>query len=86
MINVVTASTVVSYAMYSISPETVEKFHTQRLIYTIPMVLFGIFRYLYLIYQKQTGRNPTEAILRDVPFLINIVIWALAVVWIVYRG
>ena len=86
MINVVTASTVVSYAMYSISPETVDKFHTQRLIYTIPMVLFGIFRYLYLIYQKQTGRNPTEAILRDIPFLINIVIWALAVVWIVYRG
>jgi len=86
MINVVTASTVVAYAMYAISPETVEKFHTQHLIYTIPMVLFGIFRYLYLIYQKHTNRNPTEAILRDPPFLINILIWALAALWIVYRG
>ena len=86
MINVVTASTVVAYAMYAIAPETVEKFHTRHLIYTIPMVLFGIFRYLYLIYQKHTNRNPTEAILRDPPFLINIFVWALAALWIVYRG
>ena len=86
MINVVTASTVVAYAMYAISPETVEKFHTQHLIYTIPMVLFGIFRYLYLIYQKPSNRNPTEAILRDPPFLINLFVWALAAIWIVYRG
>jgi 4-hydroxybenzoate polyprenyltransferase len=86
MINVVTASTVVAYAMYAISPETIEKFHTRHLIYTIPMVLFGIFRYLYLIYQKPSNRNPTEAILRDAPFLINLFIWAMAAVWIVYRG
>jgi len=86
MINVVTASTVVAYAMYAISPETAEKFHTRHLIYTIPMVLFGIFRYLYLIYQRPSTRNPTEAILRDPPFLINILVWALAVLWIVYRG
>ena len=86
MINVVTASTVVSYAMYAIAPETTEKFHTQYLIYTIPMVLFGIFRYLYLIYQKPSRRNPTEAILRDPAFLINILIWGLAVLLIVYRG
>ena len=86
MINVVTASTVVAYAMYAISPETVEKFQTQHLIYTIPMVLFGIFRYLYLIYQKPSNRNPTEAILRDPPFLINLLVWAVAALWIVYRG
>lgn len=86
MINVVTASTVVAYAMYAIAPETTEKFHTAYLIYTIPMVLFGIFRYLFLIYQKHTSLNPTEAILRDPPFLINMLIWGLAVVWIVYYG
>lgn len=86
MINVVTASTVVAYAMYAIAPETVEKFHTRQLIYTIPMVLFGIFRYLYLIYQRSTTRNPTEAILRDSPFMLNMVVWAMAVLWIVYRA
>jgi 4-hydroxybenzoate polyprenyltransferase len=86
MINVVTASSVVSYALYSVSPETVEKYHTQDLVWTIPLVLYGIFRYLYLMYQRPGERNPTEAILRDAPFLINMVLWGLAVVWIVYGG
>ncbi len=84
MINVVTASSVVAYALYAVAPETVEKYHTQHLVWTIPMVLFGIFRYLYLIYQRPGARNPTEAILRDPPFLINMLLWGLAVVWIVY--
>lgn len=87
MINVVTASCVVSYALYAVAPETVAKFHTQKLIYTIPLVLFGVFRYLYLMYQRAERRNPTEAILTDLPFLINVALWGLAVVWIVYgRG
>ena len=85
MINVVTAGTVVSYAVYAISPETVEKFDTKYLIFTMPFVLFGIFRYLYLIYQRPSERNPTEAILGDKPFLINILLWVASVVWVVYR-
>jgi 4-hydroxybenzoate polyprenyltransferase len=84
MINVVTASTVVSYALYAVSPETAERFHSRWLVYTVPLVLFGIFRYLYLIYQKTDEKNPTEAILTDAPFLVNLALWALAVVWIVY--
>ncbi len=84
MINVVTASSVVSYALYAVSPETQEKFGSQNLVYTIPLVLYGIFRYLYLMYQRAGERNPTEAILRDPPFLINILLWGLAVLWIVY--
>jgi len=84
MINVVTASAVVSYALYCVAPETVEKYHTQDLVFTIPLVLYGIFRYLYLMYQRPGERNPTEAILRDAPFLINILLWGLVVVWIVY--
>jgi 4-hydroxybenzoate polyprenyltransferase len=84
MINVVTASAVVSYALYSVAPETVQKYNTRDLVYTIPMVLYGIFRYLYLMYQEPGERNPTEAILRDPPFLINMALWSAAVVWIVY--
>jgi len=86
MINVVTASSVVAYALYAVAPETVEKYHTQDLVYTIPLVLYGIFRYLYLMYQSPGERNPTEAILRDPPFLINLVLWGIAVIWIVYSG
>jgi 4-hydroxybenzoate polyprenyltransferase len=84
MINVVTASSVLAYALYAVAPETVEKYHTQDLIFTIPLVLYGIFRYLYLMYQRAGQRNPTEAILRDPPFLLNLLLWGLAVVWIVY--
>jgi 4-hydroxybenzoate polyprenyltransferase len=84
MINVVTASSVVAYALYAVAPETVAKYGTQDLVYTIPLVLYGIFRYLYLMYQQPDPRNPTEAILRDPPFLANMLLWGVAVVWIVY--
>lgn len=84
MVNVVTASSVLSYALYALSPDTIERFGGQELVYTIPFVLFGVFRYLFLIYQKKTRRNPTEALLRDVPFLVNMALWAGAVLWIVY--
>jgi 4-hydroxybenzoate polyprenyltransferase len=84
MINVVTASAVVSYAMYAIAPETSEKYDTQDLIWTIPLVLFGIFRYLFLVYQRPEEKNPTEALLSDAPFVVNLLLWGAAVVWIVY--
>lgn len=84
MINVVTASSVLAYALYAVAPETVEKYHTQNLVYTVPLVLFGIFRYLFLIYQQKDERNPTEAILHDPPSLLNLLVWGLTVAWIVY--
>jgi 4-hydroxybenzoate polyprenyltransferase len=84
MINVVTASTVVSYALYAFSDDTVARFGSDALLYTVPFVLFGIFRYLYLIYQRPEKKNPTEAIFSDLPFLINILLWGAAVVGIVY--
>jgi hypothetical protein len=84
MINVVTASSVVCYALYAVAPETEARFHSDWLVYTIPLVLFGIFRYLYLVYQRPHEKNPTEAILTDPPFLVNLALWALVVVWIVY--
>jgi 4-hydroxybenzoate polyprenyltransferase len=86
MINVVTASTVVSYALYSISEETVQRFNTPFLAYTIPFVLFGIFRYLYLVYQHPNRLNPTEAVVRDLPSLINILLWGVVVLGIIYAA
>jgi 4-hydroxybenzoate polyprenyltransferase len=84
MINVVTASTLLSYALYTLAPETIEKFGTTALIYTLPFVLFGIFRYLYLIYQVTDERNPTEAILRDAPSVLNVLLWGAAVIAVIY--
>jgi len=84
MINVVTASTVVAFALYSISPETVEKFQTRFLIYTTPFVLYGIFRYLYLIYQQPGKLNPTEHVVRDLPSMINLMLWSASVIFVIY--
>ena len=50
----------------------------------MPLVLFGIFRYLYLTYQRHDSRNPTEAIVTDLPSVVNVMLWGLAVLWIVY--
>ena len=50
------------------------------------MVLYGIFRFLYLLYQRPSQRNPTEAILGDAPFVVNVVLWAAVVVGLIYWG
>jgi len=85
MISVVTASTLTGYALYTVSPETIEKFGTDRLIYTLPFPIYGIFRYLYLVHQKQGGGSPAELLLRDRPLLLCVALWAVAVILIIYR-
>ena len=84
MISVVTASTVTTYALYTMSPETVAKFHTRLLPLTLPFVLYGIFRYLYLLYRRQLGGNPSELFLRDRALLVNTLGWIGAVLLIIY--
>jgi 4-hydroxybenzoate polyprenyltransferase len=84
MIAVVTASCLMAYALWTTAPETREKFQTDRLVWTLPFVLYGIFRYLYLVHQKEQGGSPTDVLSTDRPLLINVALWALAVVAIVY--
>ncbi len=86
MMNVVTASTLLSYALYTTADETVARFGAYSLVWTVPFVLFGIFRYLYLIHQAENPkqRNPTELLLFDVPFLVNIGLYSLTVLLILY--
>jgi 4-hydroxybenzoate polyprenyltransferase len=83
MIAVVTASTVVSYALYTQAPETVSKFGTDRLIWTLPFVLYGIFRYLYLVHQKDEGGSPSRVLLNDRPLLAAVALWTAAVIAII---
>jgi 4-hydroxybenzoate polyprenyltransferase len=84
MISVVTASTVIAYILYTVSEETVRKFGTTNLIFTTPFVLYGIFRYLYLVHHKGQGGSPEELILRDRPLAGAILLWIVAVAVIVY--
>jgi 4-hydroxybenzoate polyprenyltransferase len=84
MIAVVTASTIVAYAFYTVSPDTVEKFGTDRLVWTLPFPLYGIFRYLYLVHQKDGGGSPAEMLLTDTPLLACVALWAIAVALVIY--
>ena len=85
MISVVTASTLIAYAFYTISPETTQKFGTDLLSLTIPFPLYGILRYLYLVHQRDQGGSPAEVLLNDRPLLACVALWALSVVLIIYR-
>jgi hypothetical protein len=84
MIAVVTASTLMAYALYTVAPETQAKLGTTWLPLTIPVVLYGIFRYLYLLYRRDLGGNPSEHLLTDRALLVAVALWALAVVFILY--
>jgi 4-hydroxybenzoate polyprenyltransferase len=84
MIAVVTASTVTAYALYTMSPETVAKFHTRLLPVTLPFVLYGIFRYLYLLYRRELGGNPTDLVVSDRALLVNTVLWATTLLVLIY--
>jgi 4-hydroxybenzoate polyprenyltransferase len=84
MVAVVTASTVTAYALYTMSPDTVAKFHTRWLPVTLPFVLYGIFRYLYLLYRRELGGNPSDLLLSDRAILVNTVLWMIALAIIIY--
>lgn len=84
MIGVVTASTLVCYVIYTISPDTVQKFHTTWLGLTLVFPLYGIFRYLYLVHQKEGGGNPSDMLQNDRPLLACVALWAISVAAIIY--
>ena len=84
MIAVVTASTLMAYALYTVAPETQARLGTALLPLTIPFVLYGIFRYLYLLYRRDLGGNPSEHLLTDRALLLDIALWGVTVVLILY--
>jgi 4-hydroxybenzoate polyprenyltransferase len=84
MIAIVTGATVVAYSLYAFSPEVAQKLGTEHLGLTIPFVLFGIFRYLYLVHQRGIGENPTTVVLSDGPLIVDVVLWGGAVLLALY--
>lgn len=85
MMAVVTASTLIAYIFYTISPETEQKFGTSWLGLTIPFAIYGIFRYLYLVHQREEGGSPSDLLLNDRPLLACVTLWVIAVVLIIYH-
>lgn len=84
MIAMITASTLLSYMLYCISPETVARFRSEHLIFTFPFVLYGIFRYLFLIYRRNEGDAPEKILLSDPPLLLSIAAWGLVCLLVIY--
>ncbi|PJZ50969.1 decaprenyl-phosphate phosphoribosyltransferase [Leptospira saintgironsiae] len=86
MMGIVATMTLVTYVMYVTSTHTIENLGTDKMVYTIPIVVYAIFRSLYIIYIKNMGHNPTKAILTDWGVLVAGFLWLLLVVWIMYSG
>jgi 4-hydroxybenzoate polyprenyltransferase len=75
MMSVVAAACIVAYGLYTVAPETVVKVGSDRLKFTVPMVVYGIFRYLFLIHKKNLGGSPERVLLSDVPLLLDIALF-----------
>lgn len=88
LIGITAAAAIVCYAIYTLAPITVEKFGTERLALTIPFVIFGIFRYLDLVYRRERGDRPEKILLTDAPILINLALYVLTIVliFVLQRG
>lgn len=86
LISIVTAATIISYSIYTLSPGVTEKFGNRYMILTLPFVLYGIFRYLYLIYVREEGGSPTRVLLADLPLLVSAILWGMTAVGIIYLG
>jgi 4-hydroxybenzoate polyprenyltransferase len=82
MIAVVTASTVIAYSLYTFSAENLPNNHAMML--TVPFVFYGLFRYLYLVYQRGLGGSPEELLLRDKPLLIDVALWVGTSLFVLY--
>ncbi len=85
MISVVTASTLMAYIIYCTSQETIERFGTRNLVLTVPLPIYGILRYLYLVHRRDGGGNPSELLITDRPLLICVALWGLVTTLVIYR-
>ena len=86
VISMVTGATILCYALYSVDVGTFERLGTRGMLLTVPFVMYGLFRYLYLVYHLQKGEDATRACLRDVPMIVNLVLWVLFSLWVVGYG
>ena len=84
---VITATCVIlTYSLYTMSPTTIQIHHTEALIYTVPFVMYGIFRYIFTLHNKATGADPTQEIFRDPHILFSILGWLLLSLWLLSRN
>jgi len=84
MISVVASSCVLAYGLYTVSRDTIEHVGSDRLKFTVPFVIYGIFRYLFLIHKRGAGGSPERVLLSDLPMIINLVLFVALASWALY--
>ena len=80
VISICAASAIVSYGLYTVSPETVAMHGTTNLIYSVPFVIYGIFRYLFLLHRRSGGGDPAAMLLQDYHLLGTFAAWFITIV------
>jgi 4-hydroxybenzoate polyprenyltransferase len=76
--------TIISYALYTIDPRVISKFGTDNLIYSVPLVVFGVFRYLYLVFQEKKGGDVAETVMRDLWIIFTCLIWCTFIITVLF--
>lgn len=84
MMTITAGAAVVTYALYTMADETVARFNSHSLVLTVPFVLYGIFRYLFLVHKRMGGGDPARLLVTDAPILINAALWVAVVCFILY--
>ena len=84
MLTITAACTLMSYALYTIWPATVAKFGTEALIVTVPVVAYGVFRYLHLVRVSETSEDPSLVLLADRPIQAAVTLYVVLTFWILY--
>ncbi|MDP1835774.1 MAG: decaprenyl-phosphate phosphoribosyltransferase [Chlamydiales bacterium] len=83
LIGITAACTILSYSLYATNPETIRIHHTPNLIATVPLVTYGIFRYMYLLHKWHAGENPAKELLGDKHMVATAVTWILLTIWLI---
>lgn len=84
LIHIMAGGALLTYTIYTCSPDVETKFHTDKLYITLPFVVYGLFRYLYLVQHKTDGGDPSNTLLRDWPLGLTVLLWGLANLFIIY--
>jgi len=84
-LSIVATGTVLSYGLYTLDPQTMALHHTDKLIYTLPFVLFGLFRYLVLLYGQKKGENPSTDVFTDRQIIVCGIAFAGCALWLLSR-
>ena len=84
MITTMTSASLISYALYTLDEQTILKFETRALVFTIPFVIYALFRYLYLVYSSDAGESPELLFLKDIPLFVCIILYVAVTAMIIY--